>query len=309
MRIAFALCLLPFAFCLRAESAQDNAGASAGATLRFSPSVRASAMGDAFTATAQGVSASHYNPAGLGWSRDHEVSLMYQDMALDIGQGAIGYSSPLGTRSAWAVLGQYVDFGSTARTVVNGAGTAGVSSGSFAGHDIAVGLSYGSRLSSWGYGATGRIYSSDIDNVTATAFAADLGLKWEEDDSPWAFGVTIRNLGTNVKYDHVAEHLPITFRAGAAWQALGKRDSSRFGLLLTADIQKIMEENWSGHAGAEFTFADMFALRAGYNGSVEIDNGFTVGAGFRKSGLELDYAFVPFGIVGNSHRVGIQYKF
>jgi hypothetical protein len=280
---------------------QDNAGASAGVSLRFSPSARAAAMGDAFTAVADGVAATHYNPAGLGWTRQREVAFSYQDIVLDVGQGSLGAALPLGSQSAWGVLAQYVDYGATQRTVVSGA--AGANSGTFTGQDIAVGLSYGSRLGSWGYGATAKVFSSEIDNATASAFAVDLGLRWQADASPVSLGVSLRNLGTEVKYDQEAEHLPIEFRVGGAWWAFEKR------LLVTAEVVKVAEENWSGHAGVEWTLADMFALRAGYDGSVEIDNGLTVGAGFRSSGLEVDYAWIPFGDVGNNHRIGVGYRF
>lgn len=296
--------ILSFCICnfvVNAHAAQDGGGANAGITLRFSPSAYAAAMGDAFTAPARGVAAAYYNPAGLGWTREREISLMYQDVVLDVGQGSLGFASPLGERSAWAVLAQYVDFGTTQRTVVSG--TSGAASGTFTGQDIAVGLSYGARMSSWGYGATAKVYSSSIDNATATAFAVDMGLRWQSEDGPLSFGATVRNLGTGLKYDGATERLPTTFRLGAGWQAIRKY------LLITADLEKVADENWSAHAGAELTLAEMFSLRAGYDGSIELDNGFTAGAGFKTGGFELDYAFIPFGVTGNNHRVGLGYKF
>ena len=300
LQIVFAI-FISLSFIVPVYSAQDNAGSNSGISLRFSPSVRAAAMGDAFTAEARGVSAAYYNPAGLGWTEQKELLLSYQNLVLDVGQGSLGYAHPLSNRSAWAILGQYVNYGSTQRTIVSG--TAGAYSGTFSGQDIAVGISYGAKMGNWGYGVTAKILSSEIDNTSATAFAGDIGLRWQADNSPLAFGIAVNNLGTELKYDREAERLPILFRAGASWEAIHKR------LIITGDLEKVVDENWSGHAGAEFKLGDMFAFRAGYDGSVEIDNGLTLGAGFKTNGLELDYAFIPFGKVRDNHRVGLNYKF
>ncbi len=295
------LALVLSSLAVPAFAAQDNAGANAGISLRFSPSARAAAMGDAYVAEARGVAAAHYNPAGLGWSRERQLLFMYQNLVLDVGQGSLGFAHPLGDRSAWAVLAQYVNYGTTQRTVVSG--NAGAYSGTFTGNDLAVSLSYGSRLGNWGYGATAKVFSSSIDNATASAFAADLGLRWQADDAPFSFGVSVANLGTEVRYDMASERLPIAFRAGAAWEAIRRR------LIIVADVEKVTKENWSGHAGVEFRPVEMLSLRAGYDGSVEIDNGLTIGAGFRTNGLELDYAWIPFGEAGDNHRIGVQYSF
>ncbi len=309
-RLAAALALLASSFILHpspsARAAQDYAGANSGASLRFSPSARGAAMGDAFSAEARGVAAIHYNPAGLAFTERGEVELMYQSLVLDVGQGAIGAAFPTGPSGAaptgaWGVLAQYIDYGQTQRTVVSG--TAGAHQGTFTGQDALVALSYGGRLANWGYGATAKFFSSTIDNASATAFAADFGLRWQADQAPVSLGMSVHNLGTSLRFDRKSERLPITFRGGVAWRALPR------WLLVTADLEKVASERWNAHVGAELTVAEMLALRAGYDASLQVDQGFTVGAGFRASGLQLDYAFIPFGDFGNNHRVGLNYRF
>ncbi|RMH57563.1 MAG: hypothetical protein D6679_06390 [Candidatus Hydrogenedentota bacterium] len=302
---------------LSASAAQneDRAGANAGITLRFTPSTQAAALGDAFTAAAdREVAALYYNPAGLGWSDvssdesgSREIGLMYQNLVLDIGQGAIGYTSPLGKASGWGALVQYVDYGSTQRTIVSG--TAGRNSGTFSGQDIALSLSYGAKLAeTWGYGVTGKVFNTKIDNASATAFAFDAGLRWRSATGSLSLGLTARNVGTKLKFDQVEENLPTLFRLGAAWRPFSNSAGSR-PLLITGDVEKIAREGWSAHVGAEYTLAEMLSLRVGYDGSVDIDNGLTAGAGFHMKNFSLDYAFVPFGDVGNTHRVGLRYRF
>lgn len=279
----------------------DRAGANAGISLRFSPSARGAAMGDAFTAAATGVAALHYNPAGLPWTAQREISFLYQDVVLDVSQGSAGIAWPLAPRSAWGALIQYVSYGSTQRTLVSG--LAGVASGTFTGSDILADLSYGARMGNWGWGVSAKVFSSEIDGAAANAFATDLGLRWQPAESPLALGVTLRNLGTSLVYDRERERLPLEFRLGAAWEILAKR------LLITTDVAKVADENWSGHAGLEYTLANRLALRAGWDGAIDVGNGLTFGAGFRAGNLTLDYAYVPFGKVGNNHRIGLNVGF
>ncbi|MBI4064288.1 MAG: hypothetical protein HY401_08330, partial [Elusimicrobia bacterium] len=37
--------------------------------------------------------------------------------------------------------------------------------------------------------------------------------------------------------------------------------------------------------------------------------GIAAGLGFKHMGLNIDYAFVPFGNLGNTHRVSLGYRF
>ncbi|MEK8023436.1 MAG: PorV/PorQ family protein [Candidatus Hydrogenedentota bacterium] len=308
-------------FSPKAAASQDNAGSSAGISLRFSPSARAAAMGDAYTAEARGIAATHYNPAGLGWTDQREIGFLYQDIVLDVSEGTLGIAWPTSDHSAWSLLVNYTDFGSTQRTVVSAG--AGANQGTFTGHDYTVSTAYGARLASWGYGATAKVYSSTIDDADAAAFAVDLGLRWKADNSPLSLGLSVRNIGTELNYDVATERLPIVFRAGAAYEGWwwGKQNAERAPFIITTDIEKIANENWSGHIGAEATLAEMFSMRAGYDGSIEVDSnepgtttdrgasGLTIGAGFRTGGLELDYAWTPFGKVGDNHRIGLRYSF
>lgn len=287
--------------------AADVAGANAGTILRISPSARAAALGDAFNAEARGVAAIHHNPAGLAFTPRSEIELMYQSLVLDVGQGAMGAAFPLGARDgasptgAWGILAQYIDYGSTQRTVVSG--TAGANQGTFSGQDAVVSVSYGGRLANWGYGATAKFLSSTIDNASAAAFAADFGLRWQADGAPVSVGMSVHNLGSSLQYDAKEERLPITFRSGVAWRPLPR------WLLVTVDLEKVADERWNAHAGAELTVAEMLMLRAGYDASLQVDRGLTIGAGFRTGSLGLDYAFIPFGDFGNNHRVGLRYSF
>ena len=70
--------------------------------------------------------------------------------------------------------------------------------------------------------------------------------------------------------------------------------------------------------GTEFLSLDLLSLRAGYllplftqslNHSITIFTGFGAGIGLNIFGLKTDYSFIPFGILGDTHRLSISMKF
>ena len=58
-----------------------------------------------------------------------------------------------------------------------------------------------------------------------------------------------------------------------------------------------------------------FALRGGYqfgHGADQLQNnivGLSAGAGIRLGSLDLDYAFLPYGTLGDTHRVSVGWRF
>ena len=67
--------------------------------------------------------------------------------------------------------------------------------------------------------------------------------------------------------------------------------------------------NVTASAGAEVRLMDLLALRVGYDGRIDADNGLTAGFGVKVADMGVDYAYIPFGRLGNSHRVALTYQF
>jgi tetratricopeptide (TPR) repeat protein len=67
-------------------------------------------------------------------------------------------------------------------------------------------------------------------------------------------------------------------------------------------------------AGAEYTIQKIFSIRAGYKYSPDTGNlsgltGIAAGAGLNLGPVGFDYAFVPFGELGMSHRAALKFDF
>jgi len=50
-------------------------------------------------------------------------------------------------------------------------------------------------------------------------------------------------------------------------------------------------------------------LRAGYRTGQDIGSGISYGAGFKIGKISLDYAYVPYGDLGNIQRISLGIKF
>ncbi len=110
-------------------------------------------------------------------------------------------------------------------------------------------------------------------------------------------GVAFQNIGTKLGSDP----LPFIMKGGLAFR--------RGSLTLAMDIAKPMDNKMYFCAGAEWWIRDIIALRAGYKTNQDIRAGFTVGMGFKKDKIQFDYAYVPYGDLGSTHRVSFGMKF
>ena len=117
-----------------------------------------------------------------------------------------------------------------------------------------------------------------------------------------AIGVSLNNLGS--KFGEA--ELPSEIKAGIAYRLLKDR------LTLGAGLDS--GEKTRLHLGAEYLLFDRFAIRGGLEaneGRKELDEGtgLSLGLGVNFNRFRLDYAMVPYGDLGNTHRVSLAANF
>jgi len=154
------------------------------------------------------------------------------------------------------------------------------------------------------FGLTGKIINQEIDNSSATAIAADFGAMFRSSGwpIPVRIGIVGANLGTKLELDRVSENLPALVRAGLAVDLWNER------LTVAADVEKVRDQAVTAQVGGELRLIEQLSLRVGYDGRIDSDNGMTAGFGVKVSDLTIDYAYVPYGRLGNNHRVGLMYQ-
>lgn len=296
--------LLAVAGAAGAANNSNDAGSTSGAMLRLGSGAVGPAMGDAYTAGARGVSSLYYNPGGLGFTDRAEVEAMYQRLVLDIGQGQVGFVHPVNSQMTWGLGLSYLDYGRTQRVTLSDVINSNIPSTSFSGQDILVTGALGRQFNdNFSVGVAAKVFHQEIDNIAATAVAADIGLSARFDNLPIRFGVAGRNLGTKLKFERVSEELPALVRGGLAVDLFNNR------FTLNADLEKVRNQDLSFGVGAEVRVIEMLALRVGYDDRNDAGEGLTAGMGVRVSDLAFDYAYVPYGDFGQNHRVSLTYRF
>lgn len=265
-------------------------------------SARADALGDAFTGLADDPSALFFNSAGLSQLRASSLSINHNSYLAGSFEETLLFGLPAGPLGGFAGALQYVAWGG-----LDQRDPYGVSQGTFSDGDVALGLGWGAALLkdfSLGLAIHG-IQQKIVDSLYGQ-LTVDLGLLF----APFPdlqMGLSYSGLGTD-----------LTGYASA--QALHLGLSALLKLGEGTDLKPLLVGEWEPYGvsrirgGLEGTIEKNYCLRASYQAAFS-DNqiggfmGFACGAGVKMGAFQLDYAFVPYGDLGSSHRVSLGYEF
>ena len=184
------------------------------------------------------------------------------------------------------------------------------SAGDFGSSDSAYWLSYGRPITSrLALGANAKYIRQSLDNVTAIAYAADLGMTYDLDWQHARLGASAQNIGTKVKFVNEADPLPFTMRFGGSVRPWEKR------FLLSSDVIVPRDHRLGLALGGEYNnnISDFigYSVRSGYRTDSDVEGlkGVAVGAGLRAGRARFDFAWVPFGELGSSYRFALHIRF
>lgn len=306
----------------------QKVGASSLTTLKITTSVRAAAMGDAYVAAADEMSAIFWNPAGLYHLKRSAVSFTNINMPADVQFNTAAFARNLGRKGVVGVHLLTMNTGDMpVRTIFHPEGTGE----NFIAYDVVSGVSYAQRFTDrLIYGLNLRLALSGLEDESYTGFLGDFGLIYETALRTLKLGLAIQNYGPDVKYSgKYLDYLDQGRRARAEPQQRSYTSAPpptiyRIGLsahifdffmfnrpegmdgILSVEMSHPNDNRERLNLGVEFSPMPMLALRAGYK--VRIKNSFgydeerwTTGFGLRvplsSAGLEflLDYAYLDFG--------------
>ncbi|MFI5345311.1 MAG: PorV/PorQ family protein [Elusimicrobiota bacterium] len=297
-----------------AAYAAGTQGATAFDFLSIDAAPRPAAMGGAYAAVADDADGMLYNPAGLAFLNEDQASFAHADyiqgitqdylaLAFRGGDGRRQYDDGRHWLSDGAGAGVYVntlDFGGIQRTTLANQSGAGLDS--FGVRDWALGAGYARRGPwSWlGFGGALKYLRENIDNTVAQTVALDMGARADLQEPfgvPFTAGLALQNLGQDPRYRVVREPMPTALRLGGAWLP-------NASVTIAADLVQVRGGALTPHAGVEWRAFESAALRMGYDGKNDAGPGITVGASVTWRMVRFDYAFVPYGDLGDAHRLG-----
>lgn len=292
-------------FCLLAVSgrAAVNSVASLANPLdNHGGGARALGMGSAFVGVADDSSALFWNPAGLSGLDGFEAALHHNSWLAGIIQETLVVGLPLGPLGGVGASLNYINYGS-----LSGYDDSGSRNGEYSANRYGVGLGWGLHLLpglSVGIAVKGSVQT--IADSSYSTVGVDLGALWQ----PWPrlrLGLAYANLSTQIGGYQAAAAL----RGGASYLLYFERDNQ---LLLAASASLEPQGVHRLQVGVEDRLYERYALRLGYQ-AVLTDNrvegwtGLTAGLGVSGRSLSLDYAYLPFGGLGDAHRISLAVKF
>lgn len=303
----FILIAIVFAALGKTGWADDLLAQVGGKILQVGMDARGLGMGEAQTALAEKFQAMFWNPAGLGGASEPELAYAHTLWLGDIQLGSVGYAQPL-LQGGLGLEVRYSLYGQFQKIDVDPSGNPLPRNSTYSPYDLVVGVGYGQTvLPGVEVGGTLHYLSEVIENFSSQTAALDLGCQWRKVAGNLNLGITLHNLGLPLQ----GYHLPFFASVGAAYALPFLIDANQDQFLAAVDGQ--VPFPWGlpayGSLGVEYRYTKMFFGRLGYKVG-EVNqlgefSGFTAGIGLRYQEFQLDYAFVPMGTLGASHRLSL----
>ncbi|MDE2142260.1 MAG: PorV/PorQ family protein [Elusimicrobia bacterium] len=270
--------------------------AETAAFLNVGVGARYLAMGGTGTALSDDANSLYWNAAGLAAIPRRELTAsdmeLQQNTRLDY--AAYAHPTSLGTFSAGMTY--------LSQDAIEGRDALGHQTGSFTASDAAVTLGYGRKTDLADFGADMKVIQSHIASAQASTFATDFGARRQLGSV--TIGAALRNLGPGMKFDTQRNDLPLRLAFGGAYKFAD-------GHAVTAELTNAPRAGGTDVGfGGEFQAVKNVFLRAGYTTQTTITGGsgfdaargLTLGLGLRNERWSLDYAAVPMGELGSTHR-------
>jgi len=299
--LSFTFYLLPSTCLYAAPFSKDAAGTSGAQFLKLGAGARATAMGNAFAGIADDSTALYWNPAGLNQVKKQTLVVAHNIMFEDIYYDWVSYSKPV-DKGVIGVGVQYLSYGKIKEMDVNE-----IEIGNFQPNDLAVTIGYARMFGKVMAGLNLKYISSTI-KYTATAMAFDAGGLYKLNNK-LSVAMVIQNVGTKLRFIDDEDTLPMNIKVGGAYKIMKN-------WVANADVNFPVDNQMNVCAGTEYEYKIGKSIsafgRLGYTTETKDVgglNGVTGGVGGEYKDYSLDYAFVPFGDLGNTHRVSFGIKF
>lgn len=295
---------------------EQRAGISTAQFLKIGVGGRATAMGDAFIAIANDVSALYWNPAGLTQFSENQVMFAHNQWVVDINHDFIGGVYHLDDENTFGVSLTSLSMDEMKVTTEY----APFGTGEYFGFsDLAIALSYSKKMTDqFSFGGTVRYVEESLDKLKMRGIMIDLGTYYRTGLGSTRFAVTVTNFGNDLAPD--GEVVLVGNRTNSEWQSFSPPTMFRIGFALepyendehrvTTSIQLNHPNDNSENVslGVEYVWNKMFFARGGYKINVD-EQDFSFGAGVNIpvsiANVSVDYAYANFTRLGSAHRFSI----
>ncbi len=308
MKVFNSMIMIILCLALNLYSADIGVGGAELLTRSVSPEVWAA--GNTYVTVSDGITPLFYNPAGLDFIKGNELLLFNTSDFGDVtmfgaGYGQILYNQTVGMGIIYKTISgieNVYDLVIIAGYKKEIAGLDGIVKGleKKVNGDIESGINF-------------KLFNSKLGESSAVAFLLDIGFIYENDKFPLTAGISFKNIGTKIKYESVADSIPLIVSAGVNYKLFYTQKDNRLetGFALNwYGAEKYLSYNF----GIQYTLYKVVTLRAGYilNNESYLNDSITLGAGVRYNKFELSYAYSPImvdDLFYNKHLISLKVSF
>ena len=293
------LCSLIFA-----TNINSKAGTSAFEFLKIGIGARPMSMGKAFVGISDDINSLYWNPAGISQISTKRICFSYSYLLAEIMYGFLGFVYPINKKYIVGTSLAYLYSGE-----IQGYDKDNKPSGPFTTNDFSLNISCGYKLAKKLYtGATLKFLQERLENISASGYAGDFGIIYKISEIV-KVGATIRNIGPSVTFLTESFNLPTSYNIGCGIFLLEK--TLNIGIAYNYPI----DYNSEVCLGIEYILKEIVAFRFGYKyqftDTAYYDglSNVSAGIGVKLLNFTFDYAFIPYGVLGNTHYVSLSLGF
>ena len=309
-------------------------GTTAASFLAIDVGPRGTGMGSAYVSLANDATAMYWNPAGIAKLNRFETTFCNTKWIVDLSFNYVGAVIPFGNLGNLGVNATFLTMDPIERTTEfypDGTGEF------FDAGSVAFGLSYARNLTDkFAIGMNAKYINERMYHSNAYGLALDFGALYHTGFHGLTFGLSITNYGTKMRLDGrdlQVQHdispslngnnaninarlltdrfdLPLMLRTGISMDVFSGPNNSKLTIAIDAlhpsdDVEYV-------NIGGEYTFYDMFFLRAGYKElfAEASEQGLSFGGGIHykvlgTTTLFFDYSYNDLGVFNVIHMFSV----
>jgi len=319
--------IISFSLSFSEDEAVTKVATSAANWLKIDNGVRGISMGGSQVASGRGMTGTHYNPASIAFLSGSEVFYSKSNYLADISHNTLAYGTRLTPTDYFGLHLFYLhsgDMNVTTEAKPDGTGE------TFTVIDLSLRLIYGRQLTDrLRIGGALKYIRENIFTAYMQSFVFDLGSNFDTGIYGLILGMSVSNFGPDVQFhgegleivvaDTTARDgklskitkkfsVPLTFRLGIQKDLWGGNDEGVSRLSVSADAINPIDYTVYGGIGVEYSWRDIAFIRGGTR-LFHDTAGLSLGGGLKWSMFAIDYAYVNYGILKETHQFGINLEF
>ena len=325
--VLFITSLIFISFGISEDEAITKVATSAANWLKIDNGVRGISMGGSQVASGRGLSGVYYNPSSIAFIESSEAFYSKSMYLAGITHNTLGYGTKLSPTDYFAVHLFYLDSGEMEVTTESSPdGTKEF----FSVTNLSLRLAYGKQLTDrLRVGGALKYIREDIFTAYMQSFVFDLGSNFNTGIYDIILGMSVSNFGPEVQFHGSGLEIPVAdttapdgmlskitkkfsvpliFRLGIQKDLIGSEDDSVNRLTISMDGINPIDYTVYGGVGLEYSWRNIAFVRGGtrlYHDTA----GLSLGGGLKWSMFEVDYAYVNYGILKETHQFGISLTF